>query len=54
MISIDEMLAALRRIKKIPDDARLQKIVEVLDADNDGHINVSHVLEVKFVLIIQG
>lgn len=46
VISINELVLAMKRIQKLPDDTRLQKIAEVLDADQDGQIEVSHVLRV--------
>lgn len=46
VISINDMLLGLRRLQKIPDEVRLQKIVEVLDEDRDGIIDASHVLKV--------
>ncbi|KAK3095633.1 hypothetical protein FSP39_016948 [Pinctada imbricata] len=46
VISINELLLALKRIQKVPDDTRLQKIVQVLDEDRDGNIDISHVLKV--------
>ncbi|KAL5021304.1 hypothetical protein ScPMuIL_000459 [Solemya velum] len=46
VISINEMVLALKRLQKIPNDSRLQRIVEVLDEDHDGNIEVSHVLKV--------
>ena len=36
----------MRRLQKIPDNTRLQKIAEVLDEDKDGQINISVVLQV--------
>ena len=46
VISINDMLLGLRRLQKVPDEVRLQKIVEVLDEDRDGIIDASHVLKV--------
>lgn len=46
VISINELVLAMKRLQKLPDDTRLQKIAEVLDEDRDGHIDVSHVLRV--------
>lgn len=46
VISINEMVLALRRLQKIPDEVRLQRIVEVLDEDKDGNIDARHVLQV--------
>jgi hypothetical protein len=42
------MLLGLRRLQKVPDEVRLQKIVEVLDEDRDGIIDASHVLKVPY------
>lgn len=46
MISINELVLAMKRLQKVPDDTRLQKIAEVLDEDDDGQIRISHVLRV--------
>lgn len=46
MISINELVLAMKRLQKVPDDTRLQKIAEVLDEDRDGQIQISHVLRV--------
>ncbi|CAC5422559.1 LETM1 [Mytilus coruscus] len=46
VISINDMVLALRRLQKVPDEVRLQKIVTVLDEDKDGIIDASHVLKV--------
>ncbi|KAJ8317442.1 hypothetical protein KUTeg_005346 [Tegillarca granosa] len=46
VISINEMVLALKRLQKVPNDTKLQKIVQVLDEDKDGNIDVTHVLKV--------
>ncbi|ESP00432.1 hypothetical protein LOTGIDRAFT_140711, partial [Lottia gigantea] len=46
IISINEMVLGLKRLQKVPNETRNQQIVEVLDDDRDGNINVSHVLKV--------
>ncbi|XP_067928650.1 mitochondrial proton/calcium exchanger protein-like isoform X2 [Watersipora subatra] len=46
VISINELVLAMRRLQKIPDETRLQKIAEILDEDHDGQIKISHVLRV--------
>ncbi|XP_050397091.1 mitochondrial proton/calcium exchanger protein [Patella vulgata] len=46
IISINEMVLALKRLQKVPDETRLQQIVEVLDEDRDGNIDISLVLKV--------
>jgi Ca2+-binding EF-hand superfamily protein len=44
---MNEVLLAMKRIKNVPDDMRLQKIVQVLDEDRDGRIELVHALKVK-------
>ncbi|VEL25122.1 unnamed protein product [Protopolystoma xenopodis] len=44
VIDINDLFLALRRIQKVPDDARWQRILEVLDEDHDGKIELDHVL----------
>ncbi|XP_033757274.1 mitochondrial proton/calcium exchanger protein-like isoform X2 [Pecten maximus] len=46
LISINELLLALKRLQKVPNETRLQRIAEVLDEDKDGNIDVGHVLKV--------
>lgn len=53
VISINEMLLAMKRIKKIPDDVRFQKIVQVLDEDRDGRIELVHAMKVRILKILQ-
>jgi Ca2+-binding EF-hand superfamily protein len=36
----------LKRFQKVPDDVRMQKVLEVLDTDKDGLIDINHVLKV--------
>ncbi|GFS17628.1 mitochondrial LETM1 and EF-hand domain-containing protein 1 [Elysia marginata] len=50
IISINEMLDALKRLQKVPDDAKLRRMFEVLDQDKDGIIDISNALEVLEVL----
>ncbi|XP_076466518.1 mitochondrial proton/calcium exchanger protein-like [Babylonia areolata] len=50
IVSINEMLLAMRRLKKVPSDTKLQRIVEVLDEDQDGIININLALKVIEVL----
>lgn len=45
------MVLALRRLQKVPDEVRLQKIVTVLDEDKDGIIDASHVLKVNILYL---
>jgi Ca2+-binding EF-hand superfamily protein len=56
IVSINEMLLALRRLQKVPNETKLQRIIEVLDDDQDGNINVNLALKVSgrrihFVLV---
>lgn len=49
IISINELVLAIRRIQKVSDDTRLQRIADVLDKmdlDHDGAVEVDHVLKV--------
>ncbi|XP_064631458.1 mitochondrial proton/calcium exchanger protein-like [Lineus longissimus] len=46
VISINELVLSMRRIQKISDEDRFQKVCEVLDEDKDGIINVEDVLRV--------
>ena len=45
------MLLSLKRLQKVPDDMRLQRILEVLDEDRDGFIDIKNILEVKYTLL---
>ncbi|KAL3307773.1 letm1 and EF-hand domain-containing protein 1, mitochondrial, partial [Cichlidogyrus casuarinus] len=46
MIEVNELMLALRKIQKVPDDTKWQRILQVLDEDNDGHIELKHVYSV--------
>lgn len=46
LISINDVLLSLKRLQKVPDDVRMQKVLEILDTDKDGHIDVKQVLKV--------
>lgn len=49
LLRIDELIGAIRKIQKIPDEAKLEKIAAVLgkiDEDRDGSIRVDTVLKV--------
>ncbi|VDP79919.1 unnamed protein product [Echinostoma caproni] len=46
VVDINDLLLALRRLQKVPDDTRWQKILDVLDEDHDGKIEMQHVLSV--------
>lgn len=49
VVSINELLTALAKIQETSDDAKLARIVEVLDTmdfDHDGQIEVDHVFKV--------
>lgn len=52
VISINELVLAMKRLQKLPDETRLQKIAQVLDEDQDGHIKISHVLRVCMPILI--
>lgn len=51
LIKIDELMAAIKKLIKVPDQARLAHIERVLakiDDDRDGSIKVEDVLKVRF------
>ena len=50
LVSINDVLLSLKRLQKVPDDMRLQRILEVLDEDRDGFIDIKNILEVKYTL----
>ena len=43
------MLLAMRRLQKVPNETKLQRIVEVLDDDHDGNININLALKVSLI-----
>ena len=51
LVSINDVLLSLKRLQKVPDDMRLQRILEVLDEDRDGFIDIKNILEVKYTLL---
>lgn len=49
-MKIDELLGAIRKIQKIPDEAKVNKIADVLskiDEDQDGAIRIDTALKVS-------
>ncbi|XP_076658964.1 leucine zipper and EF-hand containing transmembrane protein 1 [Halictus rubicundus] len=49
LVRIDELITAIKKIQNVPDEHRLQRIVEILakmDDDRDGAIKVEDVLKV--------
>lgn len=50
IITINEMMEALKRLKKVPSDSKLQRIFQVLDQDKDGNIDINDALKVLELL----
>ncbi|KAL4232104.1 letm1 and EF-hand domain-containing protein 1 [Mactra antiquata] len=46
LISINDVLLSLKQMQTVPDDVRMQKVLEVLDTDHDGLIDINYVLKV--------
>lgn len=46
LVSINELVLAMRKIQKLPDETKLQRVVQVLDEDKDGVIDISDALKV--------
>ncbi len=54
-MKIDELLAAIRKIQRIPDEAKLEKIADVLsrmDEDHDGAVRIDTVSKVNFFIYL--
>ena len=49
-MTINELVLSMRRIQKVPNDARVQRILQVLDEDQDGIIDVNDALKVSFYI----
>ncbi|XP_052773481.1 mitochondrial proton/calcium exchanger protein-like [Mya arenaria] len=45
LISVNEVLLSLKRLQNVPDDVRMQKVLQVLDTDEDGLIDINDVLK---------
>ncbi|XP_052225743.1 mitochondrial proton/calcium exchanger protein-like isoform X2 [Dreissena polymorpha] len=45
LISTNEVLLSLKRLQTVPDDVRMQKVLQVLDTDEDGLIDITDVLK---------
>ena len=55
VVDINELLEAMSKIQTVSDDTKLSRIVEVLDTmdvDHDGQIEVDHVFKVGFLALI--
>ncbi|CAG2103897.1 unnamed protein product, partial [Medioppia subpectinata] len=53
VISINELLGAISRLQKVGDETKLERILEVLDnmdVDHDGSVEVEHVVKVLELL----
>ncbi|KAK2162217.1 hypothetical protein NP493_1533g00004 [Ridgeia piscesae] len=46
LVTINELLLAIRRLQKVSHDTKLQTIVQVLDQDKDGCIDINTALKV--------
>lgn len=50
LLQIDEIVAAIQKIQKVPDETRIEQIKKVLgkiDDDSDGSVKVEDVLKVR-------
>ncbi|XP_076460775.1 mitochondrial proton/calcium exchanger protein-like isoform X2 [Babylonia areolata] len=46
IVGIEEMMAAMKDLQKVPNETKLQHILEVLDEDHDGNIDINLALKV--------
>jgi LETM1 and EF-hand domain-containing protein 1, mitochondrial len=56
MVSISELMSAVRQIQKVPDAQKMESIAQVLskiDDDRDGTVRVDDVLKVFFLEQLQ-
>ena len=53
-MSINELLLSIRRLQKVSPDTKLQTIVQVLDQDKDGRIDINNALQVCLLGALQG
>jgi len=54
LIKIDELIAVVRRLKNVPDECTIQKIIKILskiDSDNDGSIRIDTLLKVSIIAL---
>ena len=47
LVDINDLVLALRRLQKVPNDTKFQKIMRVLDEDKDGIIDANDALRVS-------
>jgi len=55
LIKIDELIAVVRKLQNVPDECKIQKIVNMLskiDNDKDGLIRLDTLLKVSIIKII--
>ena len=51
VVSIQHLMSTMKELNKIPDDARMERVSQVLkmmDIDKDGNIELEHALKVHF------
>ena len=46
-MTINELVLAMKRIQKISDETKLQRICEYLDEDHDGVVDIDDALKVR-------
>eukprot|EP00054_Salpingoeca_dolichothecata_P023945 m.161386 g.161386 ORF g.161386 m.161386 type:complete len:759 (-) comp24852_c0_seq1:36-2312(-) len=54
VVSTEELLTAMRKVKNPPSEEKLQKIAEVLDADCDGKINLGDLKKIFALVTDEG
>ena len=46
ILRVEELVSAMRKFGKVSDELKLKRIVEVLDEDKDGVINIEDAIKV--------
>lgn len=57
LVHVDELVEAVRKMQKVPDEARIQQMKSILgkiDVDHDGHIRIEDVMKVIVTRSITG
>ena len=52
MITCSQLEEALAALKDVSGESKIKRIVEVLDEDHDGNINLRDIAEVMYVHIV--
>ena len=46
-MTTEELFEAVRKLRNAPDETKTQRLIEVLDEDNDGELNLEELRKVS-------